>query len=104
MRMINHAKLHNDNPTLFYADAVRALLFACEHYLDKVTRVQTPDVHERARHKAGLSGQIERCEKWLGSGHADKVEAWKKVRLLEANTAYFIGAAAIWLQEMARGA
>lgn len=101
--MINEPKPDDDNPALFYADCVRALLFACEHYLDKVTRVQTSDAHERARHVAGLSGQIEICKRWLGSGHTNRVGEWKKVARLETNTAYFIGVAAIWLQEVVLG-
>ena len=100
--MINHTESDSNDPASYYVGKIESSLCACEHYLDKVTSVQTSDIHERARHSFNLRSRRRKTKAWLASGQTDKVEEWRKVRRLTEDTAYLIGLAAVWLQEIAR--
>ena len=100
--MSNTTVPDSDDPTSYYVGEVESSLHACRHYLDKVTQVQTSDVHEQARHSLNLRSRRTKTKAWLASGQTDKVEEWRKVRRLTEDTAYLIGLAAVWLQEIAR--
>jgi hypothetical protein len=100
--MTNTAETDKDENTLYYEGEIQSALRACEHYLDKVIRVQSSDIHERARHHGLLVGQVVLLKRWLNSGQTDQLEEWCKVRFLTADSKFVIGAAAIWLIEQAR--
>ena len=98
--MIDNTESDSDDPASYYVGEVESSLHACRHYLDKVTQAQTSDVHERARHSLNLRSRRTKTKAWLASGQTDKVEEWRKVRRLTEDTAYLIGLAAVWLQEI----
>lgn len=91
----------DQTPQEWYTHEIMCSLSACRHYLDKVDRVNSTDVHERSKHHNNLRIMTERLEAWLSSGKTDLVEEWRKVAKHTNDTAWYVGLAAVWLQEIA---